>query len=269
MMPTMTHAKPSEVLSDGVVRVEAWDDGLFWRIVLNRPPANYLDLEMIEALHAAFLQAQRCSHLRATMLVGEGEHFSLGANPESLLPEQARRSVPAFLDLIRLILDTPVFRIAVLQGDCMGRGLELARICNRVYAWPEARVGLPEITMGVLPPVASILLPERIGRGPAGELCATGYIKNAVEASWMALVDHAVEDAENFARSEVRAFLKGLSSASLRRVLRAVDLGFRERILRGLAEVEALYMDECLPSKDAEEGVRAAIEGRAPVWRHE
>ena len=137
--------------------------------------------------------------LRATMLIGAGENFSLGTDPQTLQHDRTGESMSRFIDLIRLILDTPVFRIAVLQGNCMGRGLELARVCNRVYGSLSARVGLPEIEMGLVPPVASVLLPERIGRGPAAELCATGYIKGAEEASWMALVDHAVEDPMNFA----------------------------------------------------------------------
>lgn len=262
-------AKEPEVLSEGVVRVEAWDDGSFWRIVLDRPPENLLDDEMVGALTAAFERARDEKDLRATMLVGAGENFSLGADPRELLPENAGRSVRAFLDLIRLVLDTPVFRIAVVTGQCMGRGLELARICNRVYATPDARLGLPEIEMGLLPPVASILLPERIGRGPAAELCATGYVKNAREASWMALVDHAVDDPEPFAMKEVRHFLTKLSASSLRHALSAVDLGFRARVLQGLDAVESLYVDRLLKTRDALEGVQARIDGRPPVWRNE
>ena len=258
-----------EILSDGVVRVESWDDGVFWLIVLNRPPANYLDEEMISALHETFERAQADRILRATMLIGAGAHFSLGTDPQTLQHDRTGKSVSKFIDLIRLILDTPVFRIAVLQGDCMGRGLELARVCNRVYGSLSARVGLPEIEMGLFPPVASVILPERIGRGPAAELCATGYIKGAEEASWMALVDHAVEDPKNFAIKEVRQFLVKLSASSLRYALRAIDLGFRARVLAGLDEVEKLYCDELLPTHDAQEGVLAAIEKRAPRWRHE
>lgn len=256
----------SEVLSDGIVRVESWDDGLFWRIVLNRPPENYIDENMIAALSDAFVRASETRELKALLLVGAGDHFSFGAPPESLLPDRAARSVSAWIDLFRLMLDTPVARAAVVRGQCMGRGLELARFCHRVYASFEARVGLPEIEMGVLPPVASVILPDRLGRGPAVELCATGYVKGAEEASWMQLVDHAVDDVENFAISEVRRFLLTLSAASLRRALQAVDLGFGARVRAGLDEIEKFYLNEVLPAPDAEEGVRAAIEKRPPVW---
>ena len=224
---------------------------------------------MIAALTEAFLAARAAPDLRATVLVGAGANFSLGTDPRTLQqPDRGARSVRAFVELIRVILDTPVFRIAVLRGECMGRGLELARVCNRVYAEPAARLGLPEIELGLFPPVASVLLPERIGRGPAAELCATGYVKNAQEASWMALVDHAVEDPENFAVKEVRHFLAPLSASSLRLALRAVDCGFRARVLAGLAEAERLYVDELLRTEDAAEGVRARLEGRKPQWRN-
>ncbi len=253
---------------DGPVRVESCDDGAFWKIWLDAPPANHLGEEMIAALAQVFSQAREAPALRATMLLGVGDDFSLGTDPQTLTREGAARSTRAFCDLIRLILDTPVFRIAVVQGRCMGRGLELARVCNRVYAYKEARVGLPEIEMGLFPPVASVVLPERIGRGPAGELCATGYVKDAVEASWMALVDHAVDDAEAFAVAEVRQFLSGLSASSIRLALRALDLGFRARVLDALDAAERLYCEELLATEDAHEGVAARIEGRAPQWRN-
>ncbi len=252
---------------DGPVRLESLDDGRLWRVVLDRPPHNHLDDEMVAALTDVFRRAKEAAPLRAVVLVANGPHFSLGADPHTLLPERAAQTIPRFLDLIRAVLDAPVFRAAVLHGDCMGRGLELARVCNRVYAAPDARVGLPEIQMGVLPPVASIVLPERIGRGAAAELCATGYVKNAQEASWMALVDHAVEDPEPFALKEIRHFLLPLSASSLALALRAVDLGFRDRVLRGLDAVERLYLDELVHTQDAVEGVRARLEQRAPQWR--
>ena len=254
--------------SDGPVRVEVCDDGRFWKIVLQRPPQNWLGEEMIDALLAAFAAAREAPELRATLLIGDGPNFSLGTDPATLDRDGAIRSTRLFLDLIRSILDTPVFRIAVLRGQCMGRGLELARVCNRVYAEKDARVGLPEIEMGLFPAAASVILPERIGRGPAGELCATGYVKDAVEASWMALVDHAVDDAKSFAIAEVRQFLSGLSASSLRLALRALDQGFRARVLEGLDAVEQLYCGELWRTEDAVEGVTAKREGRQPVWRH-
>lgn len=256
-------------LRDGIVQVESWDGGAFWRVVLNRPPENRLDDAMVAALTEVFELAARQRDLRATVLVGSGADFSLGADPREQLAPRAADSLRAWLRLIRTILDVPVFRIAVVRGSCMGRGVELARVCNRVYADPQARLGLPEIEMGLLPPVASVVLPERIGRGAAGELCATGYVKIATEASWMQLVDHAVPEPEAFAIKEVRHFLMKLSASSLRLALRAVDVGFRARVLAGLDEVERLYLDDLLATRDAQEGVRAAIEGRAPKWRNE
>lgn len=257
-----------EILSDGIVRVESWDDGAFWRIVLNSPPANHLDEEMIAALTEVFERARDTEGLLATILIGAGDHFSLGASPASFLPERAAHSVPAFINLVRLILDTPVARVAVVKGQCMGRGLELARLCNRVYASLEARLGLPEIEMGVIPAVASIILPERMGRGPASELCATGYVKGAEEASWMQLVDHAVPDPEEFAIAEIREFLLKLSASSLRLALRAVDIGFCSRVLPGLDAIEKFYLEKVLPTHDAREGVRARIEDRPPKWEN-
>ena len=84
----------------------------------------------------------------------------------------------------------------------------------------------------------------------------------------MALVDHAVDDAENFAVAEVRQFLSGLSASSIRLALRALDLGFRARVLAALDAAERLYCEELLATEDAHEGVAARIEGRAPQWRN-
>ena len=223
----------TELSVDGIVQVEICDSGDFWRVTLNDPPHNHLDEEMIAALHDVIRKAGETKDLRAIVLIGAEENFSLGGSPESFLPERGRKSVPAFIDLIRLMLKTPIARVAIVKGECMGRGLELARTCNRVYAAMESRVGLPEIEMGVIPAVASVMLPERLGRGPASEMCATGYVKVAEEASWMQLVDHAVDNVEDFAIAEVREFLGHLSPTSLRFAFEAVDLGFASRVLDG------------------------------------
>jgi cyclohexa-1,5-dienecarbonyl-CoA hydratase len=258
----------SEILCDGPIRVEPQDGGAFWRIVLDRPDANLIDDEMTLALSHAFERAQTCKSLRSILITGAGENFSLGADPRQLLPPQGASSVRAFHRLVRQVLATPVFLIAVVRGKCLGRGLELAGLCNRVYASSDARLGHPEIGMGWIASVASVILPERIGRAAASELCATRHVKRAEEASWIGLVDHVVEAPESVAVGEIREFLLPLSAHSLHCAMHALDIGFRRRVLAGLDEVEAI-LDSLLASHDLGEGVRALLAGRPPQWQHE
>jgi cyclohexa-1,5-dienecarbonyl-CoA hydratase len=258
----------SEILREGPIRVVSEDGGAFWRVVLDRPDANLIDDEMALALIDAFEQAQTCQNLRSILITSAGENFSLGGDPRQMLPPQGASSVRTFHRLVRQVLATPVFLIAVVRGKCFGRGLELAALCNRIYASSDARLGHPEIGLGWIASVASVVLPERIGRAAASELCATRHIKRAEEASWIGLVDHVVESPEQVAVGEIREFLLPLSAHSLHCAMRALDVGFRRRVLAGLDEVESM-LDGLLASHDASEGVRALLAGRQPQWRHE
>src|SRR6185503_5911370 len=121
-------------------------------------------------------------------------------------------------------------------------GLELASLCHRVVASPDATFGQPEIKLGVFAPVASVVLADRVGRGHAEDLCLSGRIIKADEALGMRLIDQvAGGDPMHAALAYVREHLLPLSGSSLRLAVRAGRANLAARLGR-LPDVERLYL---------------------------
>lgn len=263
-----TEAHPALPELKGGVRLEELDDGAIWSVVLDTPKANLLDSAKLRDLDALFHTARHAGPLRAILIEGAGAHFSFGASVEEHLGDQVAGMLAAFGALFHSMLAAGVPTVAVVRGQCLGGALELASFCTRVVAAPGAKLGQPEIKLGVIAPVASVFLPERIGRAHAEDLCLTGRTIDAEEARTMGLVDQVADDPRAAALSWVREHLAGLSAASLRLAQRAVRTGLAERFGRELARVEALYLTQLMKTADANEGLAAFLEKRAPAWRH-
>lgn len=258
----------TEVLQDGLVRIEAEDDGAIWRVVLNAPKANIIDTPMCEVLTEVFGRASEEQGLKAVILEGEGKHFSFGASVQEHLPERVGDMLPTFHRVFSAILAAPVFSIAAIRGQCLGGGLELASICHRIVAAPDAKLGQPEIVLGVIAPVASVVLPQRCGSAAAADLCVSGRSVDVDEALRIGLVDAVHDDPGAAALDWAREYLLPRSAASLRYAVRALRFDSTERILAAIAKTEQLYLQDLMATSDAKEGIAAFLEKRTPQWRN-
>lgn len=248
------------------VRVEPEAGGALWRVVLDGPKGNVLDRAMVAALTATVRRAAREQGLRALILEGAGAHFSFGASVPEHLPPHAAGLLAEFHGLFLALLESGLPCLAAVRGQCLGGGLELAAFCQRVFAAPDARLGQPEIRLGVFAPVASLILPERIGRARAEELCLSGRIVDAQEALALGLVDVLADDPSGAALAWARQHLLGKSASSLRLAARALRLRWSERLAAELRALERLYLDELMSTRDATEGLAAFLEKRPPRW---
>ncbi len=230
------------------VRLDMLDGGAIWRSTLATPKANILDRHKVGALSAIFDRAPGARNLKAIVLEGEGPNFSFGASVEEHLPGQFEAMLRGFHGLLRRMLDSSVVTLAAVRGQCLGGGLELASLCNRVFASPDARLGQPEIALGVFAPAASVFLAERIGRGAAEDLCLSGRSLSAAEARSIGLVDAVDDDPGAAALRYAREHLLKHSASSLR-------------------HAERLYAERLMVTEDAVEGLRAFLEKRAPRWK--
>lgn len=249
-------------------RVEQHENGALWVVEIGETRGNVIDLRMIDALTSLFEEATETPPLRVVCLHGRGEHFSYGASVEEHLPEAVDEMLPRFHQLFRVMTESAVVCVAAVRGQCLGGGLELASFCHRVFAKPDAKLGQPEIALGVFPPVASLILPERVGRANAEDLCLTGRVISATEAERIGLVDVLDEDPEGAALEYAKSLLNH-SGSSLRFAVRALRYGMAKRIQEDLPALERLYLEELMFSADAVEGIRAFMEKRAPNWRNE
>ncbi|HET6350304.1 MAG TPA: cyclohexa-1,5-dienecarbonyl-CoA hydratase [Candidatus Krumholzibacteria bacterium] len=259
---------PEAARSNTVVRVESLEGGAVRLARLNTPKANVLDRTKIDALTALFEDAGRDPNLKAIIIEGEGPNFSFGASVQEHLPDACGAMLSSFHSLFRAILDASVVTLAAVRGQCLGGGLELAAFCNRVFASEDARLGQPEIQLGVFAPVASAILPDRMGRGAAEDLLLSGRSITAAEALRVGLVDEVVADPGDAALAYARTHLVPRSASSLRLAVKAARYAFAEQFGRNLAALESCYLDDLMNTADAEEGLRAFLEKRTPSWKN-
>jgi cyclohexa-1,5-dienecarbonyl-CoA hydratase len=248
------------------VNVEMLEAGAIWHVTFGASKGNVLDAALVAELYAVFHRAASDQNLKAIVLEGQGRHFSFGASVEEHLPAQAAGMLHGFHELFRVFFDASVVTVAVVRGACLGGGLELAAACHRIYATPDAKLGQPEITLGVFAPVASLLLAERVGRAHAEDLLFSGRTIDGEGALRIGLVDGLAEDPLVPALDYARERLLAHSASSLRFAVRAARSGLAERFRAEIARLERLYLRELMKTADAVEGLSAFLEKRKPSW---
>lgn len=244
------------------------EDRVLW-VRLARPKANIVDRDMIAALEKAFGDATRIPRLKAVLLGSEGAHFSFGASVEEHLPKQCADMLKGFHELILSIVSCPIPVLVAVTGQCLGGGLEVATAGHLIFASPDARMGQPEIKLGVFAPAASCLLPLRIGQMQAEDILLSGRSITAEEALQFGLIAVIADDPVAAAFDYYDTHLAPLSASSLRLAAQAARSSFTKQVRQRLAKVEALYLDKLMNNADPVEGLNAFIEKRAPVWTDE
>ena len=247
-----------------------WLDGggALLRLRLARPKANIVDAEMIAALHGALVAHGSNSALRGVLLDAEGPHFSFGASVEEHLPARCAQMLASLHALIVAMVEFPVPIGVTVRGQCLGGGLEVALAGSWIFAAPDAQFGQPEMKLGVFAPAASVLLPYRVNMAMAEDLLYSGRSIGAAEAKACGLVHAVADDPEAAALSWFHENLQGKSAAALACATAAARGGMRRDVRHRLAEVERLYLDRLMATRDANEGLVAFLAKRKPLWEH-
>jgi len=247
-------------------------DGAVWRVLLDAPKGNVLDSVMMADIHAMLDEASDHGELRLIVYEGAGKHFSFGASVEEHVKERAGQMLSAFHSMFLRMADLAIPTAALVRGQCLGGGMELAIFCNFLFAESTAVFGQPEIKLGVFPPPASVILPLKVGQSNADLLALSGMSVPASRAHEMGLVTHLVpegEDGWEHVSGWAGKNLATLSGASLRRAVRAARAHFNDVLREKLAQVERLYLGDLMETHDANEGIASFLEKRKPDWKHE
>jgi enoyl-CoA hydratase len=242
-------------------------------VTLDRPEVlNALNFDLLRDLGAALDQVAG-SDARSLLITGTGERaFCAGADVKELIGRslEAVRRGAAFGQAIFAKLDTlPIPSIALINGYAFGGGLELALACTFRLAARTARLGLPEIKLGLIPGYGGTQrLPRLIGEARTLEMILTGRAVMAEEALQIGLVNRLVdgdllEAGESFARE-----MTGFSLPALGFARDAVRRGLAASLEQGL-EIEADLNTLAFQTADAVEGMMAFLEKRKPVFRDE
>jgi cyclohexa-1,5-dienecarbonyl-CoA hydratase len=243
-------------------------DGALLRLRLSRSKANLVDAEMIAALHGALLAYRSQTQLRGVLLDAEGPHFSFGASVEEHLPARCAAMLASLHALILTMLEFPAPILVAVRGQCLGGGLEVALAGGPIFAASDAQFGQPEMQLGVFAPAASVLLPYRVKQPAAEDLLFSGRSIGSDEALRIGLVQAVFDDPEIAALAYFEKQLADKSAASLACALAAARGGLLRDIRHRLAEVEKLYLDRLMQTRDANEGLVAFLAKRKPHWEH-
>jgi enoyl-CoA hydratase/carnithine racemase len=245
-------------------------DRVGW-ISLDRPPANSYDAGFLEELDQAIGQVAEAEVAVAVVRSASEKFFSAGADVKAFLERSADENMVmcrrAHQVLDRFAAEAPLF-VAAIAGHALGGGYEIALACDiRVAAEGSYRIGLPEVTLGLLPGTGGTQrLPRLIGRGRALELMTTGRTVTPAEAERLGMVDRLVPAGEF--EQAVAGLAAGLAAgaplavAAITRVVNdGLDRSLPDALDRELEELAALFA-----SQDAREGMTAFTEKRKPSF---
>ena len=252
----------------GPLHISLERDGELLSLKLARPKANVVDAEMIAALNAAIVAHRGEKNLKAVLLDAEGPNFSFGASVEEHLPDQCAAMLRSLHGLLINMMELYAPILVAIRGQCLGGGLEVALAGTFLFAAPDAKLGQPEIKLGVIAPAATSILPHLIGRAAAEDMLITGRSLNAEEAKAIGLVHEITDDPRAAALSYFDKHLAQKSASSLRLAVRAARYDLVQTIKKTLNEIERLYLDDVMATRDAVEGLTAFLEKRAPKWEN-
>ncbi len=243
------------------------------QIIINRPSKlNALNKATIEELHQAFKQLDVDKATRAIIITGSGEKaFVAGADisefanfNEAQGAELAAKGQELLFDFVAN-LNTPV--IAAVNGFALGGGLELAMSAHIRLASDNARMGLPEVTLGVIPGYGGTQrLPQLIGKGRANEMIMTAQMIDANTALQYGLVNHVTTPADLLAKAEeiAQKIVKNSPSA-IQKAIEAVNANFEDGVNGFQTEIKNFGI--CFGTEDFKEGTTAFIEKRKPEFK--
>lgn len=244
-------------------------DAALLRLRLARPKANIVDATMIAALQSALDQYRRSPGLRGVLLDAEGPHFSFGASVEEHLADRCAAMLASLHGLILAMVEFPLPILVAVRGQCLGGGLEVALAGGPIFAHAESQFGQPEIKLGVFAPAASCLLGWRINQSAAEDLLWSGRSIDGSTALALGLAQALADDPEAAALAWFDEHLAPRSSAALACAVAAVRAPRARELRERLAEVERLYLERLMKTRDANEGLAAFLERRTPAWEHQ
>lgn len=244
------------------LRLEVDDATHVATLVLDRPPLNALSLEVWRELDAMVTALRPREDVRALVVWGGTRAFAAGADVKEF-PDWDAAAALEHAELFHRALDglatLPMVTIAAVSGYALGGGCELALACDLRFAADNAKMGQPEILLGILPGAGGTQrLSRLVGLGRAKELVLSGRMVDMVEAERIGLVDavHPVDDVLSAARAAAARYAAGPASTALAK--RALDEGIELPLAEALALERELFA-AAFATADARTGIASFL----------
>ncbi len=238
-------------------------------VILDDGKGNVLDSVMMNELLEVLNSFKNKNDIKLITFEGAGKHFSFGASVEEHKKENASSMLKTFHNMFYTIIDLSIPTLAKISGQCLGGGLELALICNFIFADKTAVLGQPEIKLGVFPPPASVILPLKIGNAQAENLLITGNSITAEKGKEIGLINEVFENKEVLEEETDKWIIENIvpkSASSLRFSVNASRTVFNNLVRKMLPELEKMYVTKLMETEDANEGINSFLEKRKPIW---
>jgi enoyl-CoA hydratase len=246
-------------------------DGAIVELKLHGPPANALGPAIVNGLHAAMNSAEVADAKVLVLTSSVPGFFAAGADIKHMSAIDAA-SFRKYGDGLRGALDRlarlPLISVAAIDGLALGGGLELAMACTMRVAATGARLGLPEVKLGLIPGAGGTQrLPRLVGRGRALDIMLTGRQLETDEAYWIGLVDRLTEPGETVGAAawQLAHQLAAASTPAQLAVVRTVDAAYDRPLADGL-HYEVEQVQELFEHGEALEGMRAFVDKREPEF---
>lgn len=250
-----------------------WDDsGVVAHLTLNRPKQNVMNIEMLREIARAIESLSVREDVRLILLDAAPEcegYFSMGVDAGGYNQQTVFQMMDAFHSVFRVMLELSKPVLAVVDGVASGAGAELAAFSDLVIATENAQFRQPEIKLGVFPPMGAVVYPRVIGPRAAMELLLTGDPINALKAQQLGLVNRVVPKEK--LQETVDALVKRISEQSgpvLTLLKRVVFEGTWRPFEEALKRAQDIFLNQLFDLQDSQEGLRALIEKRKPVWKN-
>jgi len=239
------------------------------RITIDKPPVNVLDIATMKELNIALESVKGDSDVNVVVINGKGKTFSAGVDVKDHTADKVEEMVRVFHQIFHNLAELEQPTVGVIRGSVLGGGCEMAVFCDMVIASETTKLGQPEIKVGVFPPIAAFIIPRLVGRKKALELLLTGDVIDAQESYRLGLVNQVVPDDKlEEAADAFVAKLSSLSGIVLKLTKKAVYQGVDQDFKDVLSKIEDVYLNEVMKTDDANEGLTAFLEKRAPTWRN-
>jgi len=251
------------------IRIDESHGGQIATITLNAPPANILSAAMMRDISDFFIEDKDCQSRKLVVIKGSGESFCFGASVKEHRADQVQDMLPGFHKMIANIISHPVATMAQVSGFCLGGGFELALACSFIFADETAKFAVPEIQLGVFPPVAAALLPILGGGTVTNEMLLTGQKFSARSLDTLGIVTEVSAHGE--LQQNINVYIEKRllpnSASSLRFAHQAARLTLVNHYHSTITALEKLYLDELMSTFDANEGINSFLEKRKPQWK--
>lgn len=257
-------------MNQKLIQVAEKKDGEITEIGLGPPPANILSAAMMREISAQLKEDANKPHKKLIIFTGQGKHFSFGASVEEHTAENVNDMLPKFHSMIGDLIGCDIPTLARVSGQCLGGAFELVLACDFIFAGKSAKFGVPEIQLGVFPPVASVLAPLKCSGQLSMHMALTGDRFPAEELHRQGLVNHVADDErlDEAVMSFFETQIHPKSASSLRLAKSAASMMLRERYKNLIGKIENLYLKDLMGTADAAEGLQAFLEKRKPEWQN-